>query len=146
MGMVGMGLPNINIGTGNGAGFKFGVFDETTPGGAGVPSIRRPGIDTQNGWKGLLGSLASTGFNDYLSYRQADLLESQINKGQVPSIVAGPNGAPSAGFSSTTVYGSDGKPISTSYAAGNTSASTASTTNMLFYVAIAFVLIFLLKR
>lgn len=146
MGMVGFGLPNINIGTGNGAGFGFGPDPgwSETPGSVIAPVIPAPGVK-QGSLLDELNGIFRTGISAWQTKMQYDLLDKQISKGQTPSIVSGPNGTPSAGFSSTVVYGPDGKPLSTSYSAGglNSAGGLGGSTTLWL---IGIVLLFMLFR
>jgi len=81
------------------------------------PQIPSPTIDTSD-WGDTIGSLIGTGLSAWQSKMQTDLLQSQINHNQTPTIVAGPNGVPSAGYSYSV--GPNG---AVTYSAGGTTAA-----------------------
>jgi hypothetical protein len=110
------------------------------------PIIADPTIDT-NDWGSTIGSLIGTGVKAWQTQLQTDLLSQQIKAGQTPSIVAGVNGTPSAGFSYTV--GPNG---AITYAAGNgvgaatSAAGTLLSSGLIWIVLLVLVVVLVLKR
>jgi hypothetical protein len=67
----------------------------------GLPTISNPRSSSTD-WVSLAKEALSAGVGIWKNNQQVGLLQAQINKGQTPSIVAGPNGTPSAPYSITT--------------------------------------------